>query len=294
MPLSTFTDILPILDKKQVCLPAFCPFGGQPDNVRGVIEAAEQAGAPVMFMIFEPTSDYLGYEAGIELIKFYSDRAKVPVVLHLDHGNSEELVERSLKCGMKSVMFDGSELPLDENIARTKEMVKLAHSYGASIEGEVGSFNAEGTEAEDKGEEDENDWTGLTTPEDAERFVKETGVDLFAPAVGNAHGFYKRAPKLRFGLIEEIQKRTGVALSLHGGSGIPLEDVNRAATLGFRKMNIATQLHHTFGKAIAETTDIPWADSPYDSWKKPLLNGRKAITEKALEYYQVLNCTGLI
>lgn len=178
----------------------------------------------------------------MDLVASFARRASVPVVLHLDHGKDEQTVSRALELGFASVMFDGSEHPLDENIRRTRAMAELAHSHGATIEGELGSFGQE--QAAAAGD------SHLADPAEAGRFVAETGVDLLAPAVGNAHGFYKAPPRLRFGLIERIAASTGVPLSLHGGTGIPFANVRRAGELGMRKINIASQLHRDFSQAL--------------------------------------------
>ena len=235
-----------------------------------------------MFIVYAPMARYVGLEACTHLVRFFAERSPIPVVLHLDHGNTEELVEQAIDLGFTSVMFDGSSEPLEENIKRTKAMVKLAHDRGLLIEGELGKI---GAELGGKG-------GGLTNPDEAERFVAETGVDLLAPAIGNKHGMYKDPPALRFELIEEIRRRTGVPLSLHGGTGIPMADVRRSGELGMRKMNIATQIHKSYGEALAEA---PLGDTNRQyNWLGKLEAGRQAITDKVAWYIRESGAEGLL
>ena len=282
MSLVSLGEILPLLDEREICLPAIDIAGGQPDFVLGALRAFEETACPALFIVYAPMAKYVGLEACTQLVRLYADRSSVPVVLHLDHGTSEELVERSLDLGFTSVMFDASSEPFEENVRRTKAMVQLAHSRGVLLEGELGRI---GAELGGKG-------GGLTDPSEAERFVAETGVDLLAPAVGNAHGMYTAPPALQFDLIDQIRQRTGVALSLHGGTGIPLADVRRAGKLGMRKMNVATQIHKTYGEAL-ETTPIGDTDRQYN-WVDMLEAGRSAITEKVAWYIRECGAEGLL
>ncbi len=282
--LATFSDITPLLESKRVCVPALDIGGGQPDFLLGVLRACQEARCPAVMLIWGPAAqDYMGLDAVAALTAHYARDSAVPVVLHLDHG-TEELVRKALDVGFRSVMFDGSDLPLDQNIALTRRMAELAHDHGASIEGELGKFGRE--QAEQAGD------TALTDPAEAERFVRETGVDILAPAVGNAHGFYNAPPRLRFELMEEMTTRTGVPLSLHGGTGIPMGDVRRAGRLGMRKINIASRLHRDFAEAMKQANRE--VDDRKFSWRKALGAGREALHRRALEYIRDLGCEGLI
>lgn len=282
MALVTLGEIMPLLEKRKICLPAIDIAGGHPDFVLGALRACEETACPALFIVYAPMAKYVGLEACTQLVRLYADRSTVPVVLHLDHGTQEELVEQALDLGFTSIMFDGSSEPFEENVRRTKAMVELAHDRGVLLEGELGRI---GAEMGGKG-------GGLTDPIEAEQYVAETGVDLLAPAVGNAHGMYKAPPALQFDLIEEIRRRTGVALSLHGGTGIPLADVRRAGALGMRKMNVATQIHKSYGEALAETP-IGDTDRQYN-WLGMLEAGREAITEKVAWYIRECGAEGLL
>lgn len=273
--LSNLNDVLPALEKRSICLPAFDIGGGQPDFLLGVLRACEEAGCPALMLVWGGAS-YLGLAGCVDLVSHFAERSEVPVVLHLDHGN-REYVPRALELGFKSVMFDASSEPLEENARQTAEMCALAHRHGATIEGELGHIGRERGDGQAEGE--------LTDPEEAAWFVRETGIDLLAPAVGNAHGFYSKPPRLRFDLIEELARRTGVPLSLHGGTGIPLEDVRRAGELGMRKMNVASRLHRDFSHALR---DYSPEDGNY-SWGAALRAGRQAVGSRVGTYLRELN-----
>jgi len=282
MALVGLGEILPLLEERKVCLPAIDIAGGHPDFLLGALRACEETACPALLIVYAPMARYVGLEACAHFVRFFAERTSVPVVLHLDHGNEEDLVKQTIELGFTSVMFDASSEPLEENIRRTRGMVELAHGRGLLVEGELGKI---GAEMGGKG-------GGLTDPDEAERFVSETGVDLLAPAVGNAHGMYKEPPALRFELIEKLRQRTGVPLSLHGGTGIPLEDVRRAGELGMRKMNVATQIHKSYGEALEETP-IGDTDRQYN-WGGMLEAGRKAIEEKVAWYIREAGAEGLL
>lgn len=280
--LASLNDVLPLLDERKVCLPAIDIAGGQPDFLLGVLRACEEAGCPAMMLVWARAS-YIGLEACVDLVSHFAARSSVPVILHLDHGK-EEQVQQALELGFRSVMFDGSANPLEENIESTRRMVAMAREHGASIEGEVGRFGRERAEGAEAG--------ALTDPDEAALFVRETGVDALAPSVGNAHGFTKEPPKLRFDLIERIAQATGVPLSLHGGTGIPLADVRRAGTLGMRKINVASQIHRDYADALKGCMQED--TSRQYGWNKILSTGREAIHARAMEYIDALNVRGLV
>jgi len=283
--LNSLLEILPSLETGNACLPAFDIAGGQPDFLFGALRACEAARCPALLLVWAPGATYIGLEACADLVKSAASRATVPVILHLDHCNDEATFEKCLRLGFRSVMFDGSALPFEENIRRTREMVALARSLNASIEGELGVIGSE------HGEASADVTDSLTDPAQAERFVKETGVDLFAPAVGNAHGFYKKPPQLRFELIREIRSRTGVSLSLHGGTGLPFSDIRQAAGLGVRKLNVATAMHGEYTRRLLDTR--PANPSNPFGWSEILGQGRDAIAEMAAGYIRELGAEGI-
>lgn len=279
---ANLSDLTATARSRGLCLPALDIGGGQPDFLQGILAACEAARCPAVLLVWAPGATYLGpdLETCVGLVASHAKRASVPVVLHLDHGKDEETVARALDLGFTGVMFDGSEHPLEENIRRTRAMVELAHARGATIEGELGSFGPE--QADDEGD------AHLADPDQAGRFVAETGVDLLAPSVGNAHGFYKATPRLRFELIERIAAATGVPLSLHGGTGIPFEDVRRAGRLGMAKINVASQLHRDFSEGLQA------AAGDGAGWHKMLHAGREAVRQRAAEIIRELGVANMV
>lgn len=211
---------------------------------RGIIEAAEEVQSPVIFGTAEVLFPYGPLEIISEYLKDMAEQASVPVVLHLDHGLKEETCKKALKFGFSSVMYDCSTLGYEENIKRVAEMAAIAHEYGATIEGELGHVgDNEGADALT------DPHAFYTDPDQAEDFVKRTGVDALAIAVGTAHGAYKFPPKLDFERIEKIASRLDIPLVLHGGSGLTDEDFRHAIQSGISKINIFTDINVAAAKA---------------------------------------------
>ncbi|MBQ7850334.1 MAG: ketose-bisphosphate aldolase [Clostridia bacterium] len=203
------------------------------DMICGVVRAAEALDTPVILQVAQVRLPHSPLQVFGPVMLAAARAARVPVAVHLDHGTTEECIREALEAGFTSVMFDGSRLPMAENIVRTQSLVRLAERYGAAVEAEIGVVGK--TEA----------GAALTAqcadPEDAVRFVRETGVDALAVAIGNAHGVYEGTPELRFDVLERMQGRCGdTAFVLHGGTGISDADFRRAISLGMHKINIAT------------------------------------------------------
>ena len=174
-----------------------------------------------------------------------ADRAHVPVCVHLDHGEDLDYVRRGLELGFTSVMYDGSAGDVAQNYANTSIAVSLAARYGASVEAEIGSMGARESGA---GGADESIYTD---PEEAKRFVEETGIDALACAFGTAHGVYLKQPKLDFARLERIKSLVSVPLVMHGGSGVSHEDYRRVISLGIRKINYYTYMAKAGAAAVA-------------------------------------------
>ena len=172
-------------------------------------------------------------------------QAKVPVAVHLDHGTTLGCIRHALELGFTSVMFDGSHLPLEENIRMTKEVVAMAKPYGAAVEAEIGCVG---------GSEDGSEDIAMrcTDPAQAKRFAEETGVDALAVAIGNAHGNYKETPHLRFDILEKVRDCVAVPLVLHGGTGILPEEFKQCFRCGIKKINIATATFDRVEQTVRE------------------------------------------
>ena len=203
------------------------------DMICGVVRAAEALDTPVILQVAEVRLPHSPLHVIGPAMLAAARNARVPVAVHLDHGMTEDCIRQALDLGFTSVMFDGSRLPMAENIARTQEIAALADRYGAAVEAEIGVVGKTETGAALTAE--------CADPEEAVRFVRETGVDALAVAIGNAHGVYEGTPELRFDVLEAMQGRCGdTAFVLHGGTGISDDDFRRAIGLGMHKINIAT------------------------------------------------------
>ncbi len=203
------------------------------EMVLGVLKAAKELNAPVILQIAQVRLKQSPLEIIGPLMVAAAENADTPVAVHFDHGKTIEKISQALDIGFTSVMFDGSQLLLDENIKMTKKVIKLAQEYDASVEAEIGCVG---------GSEDgsENIAVNCTKLEDAVRFESEAQPDALAIAIGNAHGNYKSTPKLRFDILEQIERNTNVPLVLHGGTGITPDDFVRCSHTGIKKINIAT------------------------------------------------------
>jgi len=205
------------------------------DMLEGVISAAEELNSPIIIGTAEVLLPYGELSLIAPGMLNAAKNAKVPVVLHYDHGLTKERCIEALNLGFSSIMFDGSLGSEDENIAATKEMVEIAHSFGATVEGEIGHVgNA------DLGDGENGDM--YTTPKEATDFIEKTGVDALAIAIGTAHGAYKQKPKLDIERLKEIRAVTDTPLVLHGGSGLSDDDFKNTIREGIAKVNIFTDL----------------------------------------------------
>ncbi len=208
------------------------------ESLEAIFDAAENLASPVIIGMVTPLLHRITIEQIVGLACGMARASTVPVAVHLDHGRTWDVVERVMRAGATSVMYDGSSLPLSENIDTTRRVVQAARPLGVTTEAELGYV---GTNHEQATSDDVSPAL-FTKPEEVALFVERTGVDALAIAVGNAHGIYKRTPKLDFGLIERIRTETKVHLVLHGASGIPPHDVQRAIALGIRKINYFTEI----------------------------------------------------
>lgn len=213
------------------------------EMVLGVLKAAEELNAPVILQIAEVRLKQSPLELIGPLMVAAAENAKTPVAVHFDHGKTEEKIGLALELGFTSVMFDGSHLPLDENIAQTKKIMAMAQDYDAAVEAEIGCVGGSEDGSEDIA-------INCTKPDDAVRFVNETGVDALAIAIGNAHGNYKSTPKLRFDILEKCTELVDTPLVLHGGTGISPEDFVKCSKTGIKKINIATATFDMVEKTV--------------------------------------------
>lgn len=213
------------------------------EMVQAVIAAAEELKSPVIMQTTPSTLKYADADYFFANVAVAAKKAQVPVVMHLDHGSSFELAMKAYRAGYTSIMIDGSHSPFEENIAITKAVVDACHPGGVMVEAELGKVG---------GKEDDLDGGngGYTEPDEAAAFVKTTGVDSLAVAIGTAHGVYKGVPKLDKERLSEIRRVVSVPLVLHGTSGVPDEDVKDCIRRGICKVNYATDLRIAFTEGV--------------------------------------------
>ena len=236
--IANLKELMALAETKSAAVPAFNCYNVE--SVMAVTQAARDTNAPVIYQLYTRMMDteagpYVA-AAAIEGIR----QLKTPAALHLDHGAGIPQVIRALRLGASSVMIDASTQPLERNIAITKEVVDICKEARVYVEGELGHV---GGAADEK-------LSDFTDVGEAVVFARETGVTALAVMVGTAHGIYKKAPGLDIERIRKIHQKTGLPLVLHGGSGVPDDQVRKAVAAGVRKMNFATDLVHIFMNAV--------------------------------------------
>ena len=252
--------------------------------VQAIGDAAKELKAPVILQASQGGIKYAGIEYISALGKTAANLADGPVTLHLDHGTDFDQVMLCLRHGFSSVMIDGSRFPLEENIAFTKRVVEIARPLGVSVEAELGKIGG----TEDHIVVDERDAT-FTDPDEAERFVEETGVDSLAIAVGTAHGVYKGEPKIDFDRIKAIRGKVTIPLVLHGSSGVPYEALKKAISLGICKINIDTDLRISFTDGVRQVLE----NTPNEFDPRKILGpARDKMTETIKEKIKVFGSDG--
>ena len=214
---------------------------------KSILAVAQELNSPVILGVSEGAGKYMtGYKTVAAMVKAMLEEMgiTVPVALHLDHG-SYEGCKKCIEAGFSSIMFDGSHLPIEENIEKTKELVALAHEHGMSIEAEVGSIGGEEDGVIGEGE--------CADPNECKK-IADLGVDFLAAGIGNIHGKYPANwPGLNFDVLAKVQEKTGtLPLVLHGGTGIPADMIKKAITLGVSKINVNTECQISFAKATRE------------------------------------------
>ena len=213
------------------------------NTIVSVVKVAEELSKPVICMLY-PEHAYLKHwttpKIFVETVRDVAKNVKVPVGIHLDHCSDFDSIVAAMRCGFDSIMYDGSMLPVEENIKNTAEIVKVAKAFGADVEAELGRVGFASTVA------DQNDTDKYTKPEVAAAFCEQSGCSSVAVAIGSAHGFYKETPKLDIERLKKINAATDVPLVLHGGSGIPNDQLEVAFREGINKFNVGTEFFYLY------------------------------------------------
>ena len=244
--LTTGTHLLDVAHQHNFAVPAF--------NIsdwamsQGIFEVSEEKGAPLIIAIHPDELHHTGVDLMPAIIQ-RAHKSSVPVAIHFDHGTTYEQILLAIQSGFTSVMIDGSMLPFEENLALTRRAVEAAHAVGVSVEGELGTIGKTDSEAEDGAAD-----IIYTDPDDAVLFVKETGVDSLAVAIGTCHGIYPSwmKPEIKLDLLEEIKAKVDVPLVLHGGSGNPDSEIAESVRLGINKINISSDIKVAYHEKMRE------------------------------------------
>lgn len=246
------------------------------ETLSGILTAASELHQPIILQLTKSSIEYMGLNMAVSMARTALKDYRVEGWLHLDHGDSIDLVYQCLEAGFDSVMIDASEKPFNENIALTRDVAKLAAKYGANVEAELGYVAKLGQPHEN---------SGFTQPDEAEKFVQETNVNALAIAIGTAHGFYKTRPVLQMELLSEIHKVTDATLVLHGGSGIPHKDLSETIDRGICKINLATEIKNIFmltlKDQLAHTDEI--------DLRKVFPVATRAVTDLVKEKLRIVN-----
>lgn len=282
MPLVTTKEILAKADEGGYAVGAFNV--NNMEIVQAIIEAAAEERAPVILQASQGAIKYAGLQFITTMASTAADQHGIPVALHLDHGTSFEQVVGCIRHGFTSVMYDGSHHPFDENVALTGKVVEIAHAVGVSVEGELGRIG--GVEDDIKVHEDD---ATFTDPDEAVEFVRRTGVDSLAIAVGTAHGWYKKEPKVDFDRITAIDNKVTIPLVLHGSSGVPDEAIREAVKRGIRKINIDTELRQAFADGVREAVaSLPDEIDP----RKLLKQAKEKMKNRVKQKIQLFGSSG--
>ncbi len=256
--LMNMAELLKVANEHYFAIPAFNV--SDDAMLKGVIEACEEQKSPVILAIHPNELAYSG-DSFVEMAKDLANKTTIPVALHLDHGGTLEQVQRALRDGFTSVMIDASSKSFEDNIAITKEVIAIAHPLGVSVEAELGTIGTA-----DNNPEGNCDEIIYTKVDDAIEFVKETGVDCLAVAIGTAHGLYPSdfEPHLKQDLLSEIKAAVSVPLVLHGGSGNPDSEIAEAVKRGINKVNISSDIKAAFMKECRKVLEDPQLREPLD------------------------------
>ncbi|WP_281658618.1 class II fructose-bisphosphate aldolase [Halobacillus sp. Cin3] len=269
-----FRDVVKQSSQTNYALAAFNVFGYE--DAAAVVEAAEEMNAPILLATNKLAIDHMPVDYWGMLLRQLAVNAKVPVSIHLDHAKSYEITAKAIQSGYTSVMYDGSHLPLEENIRNTKEIARMAHAFDVAVEGEVGQLSYQDIPGNQ---------TVYTNSDEALVFVQQTNVDWLAVSVGTVQRMSAQEASIQFELLDEIDYKVRTPLVIHGSTGIKDEDLERLVRTSVSKMNIGTALRKAFGYSLQE--EVQKAPHEYDRLKlfeKPI----EMVKQEALRKLELL------
>ena len=248
--LVTLKDILATAQERGIAVGAFN--AANLESLEGIIAAAEELELPVILQFAQVHEPWIRLRLIGPVMVRAAGEARVPVCVHLDHGEDMDYLKEALDMGFTGIMYDGSVLPYEENLTNTRKAVEMASRYGAGVEAELGSMGRRESGAGDgSGEGDETKI--YTDPDQAAAFVRETGIDALACSFGTTHGIYLKAPRLDFDVVRNVRRATGnVPVVMHGGSGVSPEGFHEAVRAGVRKINYFTYMDKAAGLAAEQ------------------------------------------
>ena len=287
--LATLNDVMKIAEEKKIAVGAFNTPGLE--SLTAVIDAAEEQDLPVIIQFAQCHEPWIPLDVIGPIMVEAAKKSTVPVCVHLDHGETLEYLKKALAMGFTAIMYDGSTLPYEENLANTKKAVAMAAKTGASVEAELGSMGRrESGAGDDTGAGDETKI--YTDPKQAAVFVKETGIDALACSFGTTHGIYLTEPKLDFDVVKNVRANTNnIPVVMHGGSGVSKEDYKKAIEAGVRKVNYFTYMDKSGGNAVAEYLKSLKTDEPI-FFSSISMVGRDAMKENvkdAMKMFALMN-----
>ena len=287
--LATLNDVMKIAEEKKIAVGSFNTPGLE--SLTAVIDAAEELDLPVIILFAQCHEPWIALDVIGPIMVEAAKKSTVPVCVHLDHGETLEYLKKALAMGFTAIMYDGSTLPYEENLANTKKAVAMAAKTGASVEAELGSMGRrESGAGDDTGAGDETKI--YTDPKQAAVFVKETGIDALACSFGTTHGIYLTEPKLDFDVVKNVRANTNnIPVVMHGGSGVSKEDYKKAIEAGVRKVNYFTYMDKSGGNAVAEYLKSLKTDEPI-FFSSISMVGRDAMKENvkdAMKMFALMN-----
>ncbi|MEG6571035.1 ketose-bisphosphate aldolase [[Clostridium] cellulosi] len=279
--LMNMKSILAVANEHNFAVPAFNI--SDYSMLNGVLDACEEMKAPVIIAIHPDELKFIGVEV-VKSIVEKAHKATVPVCIHLDHGATFEQVVLAIQNGFTSVMIDGSSLPFEQNVAICKKVVEIAHAVDVSVEGELGTIGTTDSHAEAGANQ-----IIYTDPDLAVKFVKETGVDTLAIAIGTSHGLYPKGmkPKLRIDLLKVIKEKVAIPLVLHGGSNNPDEEISHAVVSGINKINISSDIKAAYFNKMREVLKDESLREP-NVIEPPCIAAMKEVVNQKLEIFHAV------